>query len=61
MSSQRLQHIDAYMNRAVAGDQLPGIIALAQRRGKLIHHSLHGMMDIAQQRPMQADCAFPHL
>ena len=58
MSSQRLQHIDAYMNRAVAGDQLPGIIALAQRRGKLIHHSLHGMMDIAQQRPMQADALF---
>ena len=39
-------------------DKLPGIIALALRRGKVIHHSMHGMMDIEARRPMEADAIF---
>ena len=58
MSSQRLARADAYLARAVADDRLPGIIAVAQRRGRIVHHALHGNMDIAAQRPMQADAIF---
>ena len=58
MSSERLQTINAYIEREVAGDRLPGIIALAQRRGKIVHHSMHGKMDIEANRPMQADAIF---
>ena len=58
MSSERLQRASAYLEREVADDKLPGIIALAQRRGKVIHHSLHGQMDIAAGRPMEADAIF---
>ena len=58
MSSERLKRASAYLEREVADDQLPGIIALAQRRGKVIHHSTHGKMDIAAGRPMQADAIF---
>ena len=58
MSGARLQAAGAYLDRAVADSRLPGIIALVQRRGKVIHHSLHGMMDIAAQRPMPADALF---
>ena len=48
----------AYLERAVADNRLPGIIALAQRRGAVIHHSVHGLMDIEAGRPMQADTLF---
>ena len=58
MSSQRLARADAYLARAVADERLPGIIALAQRRGKVVHHSVVGMMDIAARRPMQTDAIF---
>ena len=58
MSSERLANIDAYMEGEVVDDKLPGIIALAQRRGKVIHHSTHGMMDIEARRPMESDAIF---
>ena len=58
MSSERLARADEYLARAVAKDRLPGIIAIAQRRGQTAHHALHGHMDIAAQRPMQADAIF---
>ena len=58
MSSERLARIDRYLEGEVENDRLPGIIALAQRRGKVIHNSIHGNMDIAAKRPMQADTLF---
>ena len=58
MSSERLARADRYLARAVEGDSLPGIIALAQRRGEIVHHSVVGKMDIAARRPMQTDAIF---
>lgn len=58
MSSERLVAINSYLEGEVAGDRLPGIIALVQRRGKVVHHSLHGKMDIEADRPMEADAIF---
>ncbi len=58
MSAERLKHVSDYLEREVADDQMAGIIALAQRRGKVIHHSVHGKMDIAAGRPMDADAIF---
>lgn len=58
MSSARLRRVVDYLEREVADDKLPGIIALAQRRGKVVHHSVHGLMDIAAGRAMQADALF---
>jgi len=58
ISSERLETINAYLEREVAGDRLPGISALVQRRGKVVHHSMHGKMDIEAGRPMEADAIF---
>ncbi len=58
MSSERLAQVGAYLDRAVENDRLPGVIALAARRGKVVHHSLHGKMDIEAGRQMQADAIF---
>ncbi len=58
MSSERLARINSYLESEVEGDRLPGIIALAARRGKVVHHSWHGKMDIEAGRQMQADAIF---
>lgn len=58
MSSERLGRVNDYLEREVENDRLPGIITLAQRRGKIVHHSLHGKMDIEAGRPMEADAIF---
>ena len=58
MSSARLAIIYRYLEGEVAGDRLPGIIALVQRRGKVVHYSMHGKMDIEARRPMEADAIF---
>ncbi len=58
MSSERLARLDSYLESAVKDDRLPGIITVARRHGKIVHHSLHGKMDIAAGRPMQADALF---
>lgn len=58
MSSEALARVNHYMDREVKGDRLPGIIALVQRRGKVVHHSMHGKMDIEANRPMEADAIF---
>jgi len=58
MSSERLARINSYLESEVEGDRLPGIIALAARRGKVVHHSWHGKMDIAAGRQMEADAIF---
>ncbi len=58
MSSAALAKIDDYLASEVAGDRLPGVIALAQRRGQVVYHGLFGKMDIEAGRPMQADAIF---
>ena len=58
MSSERLRRVNDYLDREVAENKLPGMIAIAQRRGKLIHHSTHGLMEIEAGRPMEADALF---
>ena len=58
MSGERLARINSYLEGEVENDRLPGIIALAARRGQVVHHSLHGKMDIEAGRPMQADAIF---
>ncbi len=58
MSGPRLARADRYLAQEVADERLPGIVALAQRRGEIVHHSVVGMMDIEARRPMQADAIF---
>ncbi len=58
MNSQRLARADTYLAREVADERLPGMIAIAQRRGKCVQHSVQGLMDIEADRGMQADAIF---
>lgn len=58
MSSERLARIPAVMEQFVKDNQLPGILTLVQRKGKIIHYGEYGLMDIEAGRPMQEDALF---
>lgn len=58
MSSERLNHIDAYLERETADGRMPGIVAVAQRSGKVVYHGVHGLADIEAKKPIQADSLF---
>ena len=58
LSSERLAKMDAVMEDFVKDNQLPGIITLIKRKGKIGHFNMHGMMDIEAKRPMQEDALF---
>lgn len=58
MSSKRLARIPAAMEKSVTDNQLPGILTLIQRKGKVVHLDKYGMMDIETGKPMQEDALF---
>lgn len=58
MSSERLARISSLMEQFVNGNQMPGIMTLVQRKGKVVHLGKYGMMDIEARRPMQEDALF---
>jgi CubicO group peptidase (beta-lactamase class C family) len=58
MSSECLERINKYMEREIGDNRLPGVLTLVQRRGKVVHHSMHGLMDIEAEKPMQEETLF---
>ncbi len=58
MSTERLGRIAPVMNDFVKGNQMPGIMTLIQRRGKVVHFGQYGLMDIEAGTPMQEDAIF---
>ena len=58
MSSERLGRIDSAVAQFVKNDQIPGIMTLLQRRGKVVHLSKHGLMDIEAGRAIEEDALF---
>ncbi|MCB0041350.1 MAG: beta-lactamase family protein, partial [Caldilinea sp.] len=58
MSSARLARIPAVMEQFVQDNQLPGILTLVQRKGRVVHYGAYGMMDIEAGKPMQKDALF---
>ena len=58
MSSARLARIPAVMEQFVQDNQLPGILTLVQRKGRVVHYGAYGLMDIEAGKPMQKDALF---
>ena len=58
MSSERLDRIRQKMQTYVDAKQLPGVITMVARRGKLVHFEQVGQMDVEAATPMQADTIF---
>jgi len=52
ISSERLARIPTLMEQFVKDNQMPGIMTLIQRKGKVVQFGKYGMMDIEAGRPM---------
>ena len=58
MSSERLARIDDMLEQAVSNEDLPGIVALIARNGKIVFHNAYGMADNASAKAMENDAIF---
>ena len=58
MSSERLVLIDDMLEKAVANEDLPGLVALIARNGKIVFHNAYGMADNAAATAMENDAIF---
>ena len=58
MSSERLARIAPAMQKYIDAQLTPGVVTAIMRKGKLVHLSVQGDMDIASNTPMQPDAVF---
>jgi CubicO group peptidase (beta-lactamase class C family) len=57
-SSERLERLHALMQQEVDQKQLPGIVTLLARHGKVIDYQTYGLRDVASGAPMTKDTIF---
>ena len=55
MSAERLDRIDAMCREAVKDGEVPGIVTLVARHGKIVFHEAYGMADNQSDRKMKKD------
>jgi len=58
MSSERLQRLDATLQRYIDDDMVAGVVSLVARDGKVVHHSALGSRYIEGDEPMDTDALF---
>jgi CubicO group peptidase (beta-lactamase class C family) len=57
-SSERLKRIHEAVMRRVEGGELTGAVTIIARRGRVVHHEAHGVMDLETKKPMIKDALF---
>jgi CubicO group peptidase (beta-lactamase class C family) len=57
-SDERLARIPRFLQGAVEAGALPGALTLLWRRGRVVHQSMVGMMDLRRAVPMREDAIF---
>src|SRR5215475_5958901 len=57
-SSERLERLHALMQQEVDQKELPGIVTLLARHGKVIDYRAYGVRDLASGAPMTKDTIF---
>ena len=58
MSDERLARIDAMCNEAVEEGQVPGMVAMVARNGKIVYYKAFGMADNKSSRALKRDDIF---
>jgi CubicO group peptidase (beta-lactamase class C family) len=58
MSSERLQRIDAFLQKSVDQKEIPGAVAIICRNGKIVYHKAFGSADNTAGRAMKTDDIF---
>ena len=52
MSSERLLRIDQMLERRIAAKQMAGAVAIVARKGKIVHLTAKGVMDLESKQPV---------
>ena len=58
MSSERLKRIHEMVMRRIDSNQLSGAVTIVARKGRIVHHEAHGVMDLDTKKPMNTDTLF---
>ena len=58
LSSERLKRIHEMIVRHVEAQHISGAVTIVARRGRVVHHEAHGLMDIESNKPMTRNALF---
>ncbi len=58
ISADRLAKLDQMLDEAVKSNQVPGLVAMVVKDGKIVYHSAKGMADVASGQSMAKDQIF---
>ena len=58
MSAERLERVTAAMQGYIDRNLVAGTVTLIARRGKVVHYEAHGLRDVENGQPMEADAIF---
>jgi CubicO group peptidase (beta-lactamase class C family) len=58
MSAERLARIDSMCAEAVSSGDIPGVVALVARKGKIVYHKAFGLADNESGKSLQKDDIF---
>ena len=58
ISGERLERIDRMLKESIAGEEIPGAVALVARKGKIVYFKAFGMADAESDRAFQRDDIF---
>jgi len=58
ISSQRLARLDTMCNNVISKNQVPGIVVLVARKGKIVYHKAFGLAENKTKKPMTKDAIF---
>ena len=58
MSTEGLNRIDEVMQGHIDAGHIQGAVTIVARRGKVVHFSTHGEMDVKKSRAMEPDAIF---
>ena len=58
LSSERLQRIKIAMQRYIDRGEVPGVVTLVARRGRVVHFEALGYRDVEAKAPMTKDTIF---
>jgi CubicO group peptidase (beta-lactamase class C family) len=58
LSAERLARINQMIERRIAAGDLAGAVTIVARKGKVVHHSALGVMDLDSKKPMASGTMF---
>lgn len=58
ISQERITKLDAMLEEAMQKDQVPGLVAMVVKDGKIVYHSAKGFADVESGKPMELNSIF---